>query len=137
MIQIRHNIFETNSSSTHSLVIMTNDEWKKVENGELFIDVFAAEHGKTELVDEEKLYKEAKEEYQESDDKYGRNYESWDDKIARLKVNYPKALETKDIIIFGFAGERFINTKSGVWHSHEVKQIDKDHVQVEFDHFFG
>lgn len=38
MIQIRQNIFETNSSSVHTLVICTEDEFKKFDNDELCID---------------------------------------------------------------------------------------------------
>ena len=34
MIQIRNKVFETNSSSTHSLVICTEDEFNKFESGE-------------------------------------------------------------------------------------------------------
>ena len=36
MLQIRKNVFETNSSSTHSLVIATASEFDKWENGELY-----------------------------------------------------------------------------------------------------
>lgn len=36
MITIRKNTFETNSSSTHSMVICTKDEWDKWAAGELF-----------------------------------------------------------------------------------------------------
>ena len=36
MIQIRRNVFETNSSSTHSITICTKDEFKKWQNGELY-----------------------------------------------------------------------------------------------------
>ena len=35
MIQIRKNVFETNSSSTHSLVITTEEEFEKFKNNEL------------------------------------------------------------------------------------------------------
>lgn len=35
MIQIRQNVFETNSSSTHSLVISTEDEFSRFSKGEL------------------------------------------------------------------------------------------------------
>lgn len=38
MIQVRNNIFETNSSSVHTLVICTEDEFKKFNNDELCID---------------------------------------------------------------------------------------------------
>lgn len=33
MIQIRHNVFETNSSSTHSLTMCTSDEYREFEKG--------------------------------------------------------------------------------------------------------
>jgi len=38
MIQVRNNIFETNSSSVHTLVICTEDEFKKFNNDELCLD---------------------------------------------------------------------------------------------------
>ena len=36
MEQIRRNVFETNSSSTHSITICSKDEFQKWKNGELF-----------------------------------------------------------------------------------------------------
>lgn len=36
MITIRQGTFETNSSSTHSIVICTEDEYKKWEKGDLY-----------------------------------------------------------------------------------------------------
>lgn len=41
MKQIRSGVFETNSSSTHSLVICTYDEFKKFIDGELIYDRYA------------------------------------------------------------------------------------------------
>ena len=38
MIQIRNNIFETNSSSVHSITLCSEDEFKKWKNGEIFFD---------------------------------------------------------------------------------------------------
>lgn len=38
MIQIRCGVFETNSSSTHSLIICTDEEYKKWQNNELILD---------------------------------------------------------------------------------------------------
>lgn len=35
MKQIRYGVFETNSSSTHSLTICSDEEYKKFESGEL------------------------------------------------------------------------------------------------------
>jgi hypothetical protein len=43
MIQIRRNVFETNSSSTHSLTICTNDEYCKWERGELYFKAYDEE----------------------------------------------------------------------------------------------
>lgn len=43
MIEIRKNIFETNSSSTHSLVIVSKDDWKKFKNNELVLNLYAGE----------------------------------------------------------------------------------------------
>ena len=43
MIQVRNKLFETNSSSTHSLVITTNDEWIKFMNNEMLIDLYSGE----------------------------------------------------------------------------------------------
>lgn len=39
MLQVRYGMFESNSSSTHTLVIAQNDEIKKLENNELLIDL--------------------------------------------------------------------------------------------------
>ena len=38
MLQIRRDVFETNSSSTHSLTIMDSDDFEKWCKGELYLD---------------------------------------------------------------------------------------------------
>ena len=38
MLKIRQNVFETNSSSTHSLILCSDEDYKKLNNEELFID---------------------------------------------------------------------------------------------------
>lgn len=43
MKQVRSNIFETNSSSTHCLVIASEEDWKKFENGEKVLDMETGE----------------------------------------------------------------------------------------------
>lgn len=40
MIQIRRGVFETNSSSTHSITMCTNDTYERWKNGELFFAVY-------------------------------------------------------------------------------------------------
>lgn len=41
MKQIRRGVFETNSSSTHSITICTREEFEKFENGELVCDMWS------------------------------------------------------------------------------------------------
>lgn len=38
MLQIRHGVFETNSSSTHSITMCTQAEFDAWKNGEVFFD---------------------------------------------------------------------------------------------------
>ena len=40
MKQIRYGVFETNSSSTHSLTICPDEEYKKFQSGELMYDTW-------------------------------------------------------------------------------------------------
>jgi len=37
-LQVRRGVFETNSSSTHSLTLYEKDEWEEFKNGETVID---------------------------------------------------------------------------------------------------
>jgi len=36
-VQIRHGAFETNSSSTHAVALLSDEEYKKYQNGEIMI----------------------------------------------------------------------------------------------------
>ena len=38
MLKIRQSVFETNSSSTHSLILCSDEDYAKLNNEELFID---------------------------------------------------------------------------------------------------
>lgn len=38
MLQVRRNVFETNSSSTHSITICTEDEYEMWKRGEIYWD---------------------------------------------------------------------------------------------------
>ena len=40
MKQIRYGVFETNSSSTHSLTICTDEEYQKFVSGEMSLDLY-------------------------------------------------------------------------------------------------
>lgn len=64
MRQIRRGVFETNSSSTHSLTICTEDQYNDWKAGKIFYDVYKEEFmDKVQLTDcekemAEKYYKE-------------------------------------------------------------------------------
>lgn len=66
MRQIRRGVFETNSSSTHSLTICTEDEFNKWKDGELMFDSYNYElvEVNTKITEEEK--ENAKEYYEDS-----------------------------------------------------------------------
>lgn len=54
MLQIRRNIFETNSSSVHAMTICTKDEYDKFRSGELYWDSWCdAIMSKEEILEEE------------------------------------------------------------------------------------
>lgn len=50
MKQVRFGVFETNSSSTHSLVICTEEEYERFRSGKMLLDRY-----QDELVDPENL----------------------------------------------------------------------------------
>ncbi len=81
MKQIRFGTFETNSSSTHSLVIGTPEQIEKWENGELFIYYY--DDYATEFKTKEELDQMAKtEEYFSRED--WKNGEEWDEATEYL-----------------------------------------------------
>ena len=58
MKQIRRSVFETNSSSTHSLTICTEDEFDKWLAGKVMFDTYDEKlvEVNTEITDEDKFY---------------------------------------------------------------------------------
>lgn len=147
MIQIRRNVFETNSSSTHSLVILREEDWEKVKAGELFIDVLDAERveGKgifPRLVTENYLIAEAREDYLEHERIFGKedhrdfhdgHYISWEEIMKECNGDY----EGYSLNLFGWAGEKYISPKNRVWEGHTEENLGDGRVKVEIDHFFG
>lgn len=55
---IRHSVFESNSSSTHSLCICTKDEYERWKNGELFYNEYTEKIVERPEFDERFLKKE-------------------------------------------------------------------------------
>lgn len=74
MIQVRSNVFETNSSSTHSLTMCSNDEFEKFKKGELVL-----QYGYKLVPLEEGLkeYPEATNAEELQEVSYG-DYQTWD-----------------------------------------------------------
>lgn len=58
MIQVRYGIFETNSSSTHSIFIVTEEEYKKLEKGELLINIGGRWYGGPDIITKEEAIDE-------------------------------------------------------------------------------
>ena len=85
--QIRYGVFETNSSSVHSLMVCTKEEFVKFKNGELYFDgwgdqfidpqVAHAKYTDAEMKDEE-IFKDYKEWIDSKDwfDTFLQNYTS-------------------------------------------------------------
>lgn len=61
---VRQGVFETNSSSVHSLTMAMKDDYEKFENGELFYIVYNYPYFKnvdTDFISRDELYQIAKE----------------------------------------------------------------------------
>lgn len=94
--QIRWGVFETNSSSVHSLTICDADTFKKWENGELLYNQWNDEFIKsiTELSDDQK--EDAKTSYMQEMEEY---WKGWDDLSEEEKGSwYQKYAEKHGLI---------------------------------------
>ena len=58
MIQVRYGMFETNSSSTHSIFIVTEEEYENLEKGELLINIGGRWRGDPDTITKEKAIDE-------------------------------------------------------------------------------
>lgn len=92
--QVRQGVFETNSSSTHSLTICTEDEYNKWKNGELLFDYWDDEFinpNNSFLTDDER--ESVKENY---NNKKGKYWKDWEDLSDEEKEElYAEKLERK------------------------------------------
>jgi hypothetical protein len=78
MKQIRRNVFETNSSSTHSLTLCSEDEFEKWKKGELLFDYWKEVFVESSSIsDEDKL--RAKAAYDDAKSNYWKDWESLSD----------------------------------------------------------
>lgn len=74
MRQIRKNVFETNSSSTHSLTMCTKEEYDNWKNGKLMFDIDSKKFV-SPLEVTSKDFKEAEINYESSKQKYQKNWD--------------------------------------------------------------
>lgn len=117
MIQVRNNVFETNSSSVHSITICPEDEFKKWKNGELLFDRYNDEL--ISLKEAEKIKEETRREAERHgyiEDEYDDNdriltynqFFDWqgDDSFLDYMEKYQthKNIGGVDIVAFGYYG---------------------------------
>ena len=93
MKTIRANTFETNSSSTHSMIILTEEEYNKLESRELYLDdgkVITKEEAKNIFL---KYMNEDKYEYDDNLS-FEENIKNYLDEFEYYPSEYPQSLET-------------------------------------------
>ena len=93
MKTIRANTFETNSSSTHSMIILTEEEYDKLESGELYLnddEVITKEEAKNIFL---KHMNEDKYIY-DDDLSFEENIKNYLDEFEYYPCEYPQSLKT-------------------------------------------
>ena len=85
MRQIRKNVFETNSSSTHTLAICTEDEYKDWQNGKLLFNKWRETFIKNTI----KITKQDREEAERCYNQYkGKYYKDWSELTDAEREEY-------------------------------------------------
>lgn len=98
MIKVRQGIFETNSSSTHSITMCTASDYEKWKNGEMYYDIWDEK-----LVPKEDVENES----EELDDDQYITYEQYDEKYCMEYETFHEQLATPNgetVIAFGYYG---------------------------------
>ena len=93
MKTIRANTFETNSSSTHSMIILTEEEYDKLESGELYLnddEVITKEEAKNIFL---KHMNEDKYIY-DDDLSFEENIKNYLDEFDYYSYDFPQSLKT-------------------------------------------
>ena len=87
MRQIRRGVFETNSSSTHSLTICSEEEFEAWRNGKLLFDEWGSEEFVPAYELNDSIKQMAVEEYEKNKTEYSKD---WEDLTEDAKDNYCK-----------------------------------------------
>ncbi len=85
MKQIRKNVFETNSSSTHTLAICTEDEYKKWQEGKMLFNKWNETFIKNNIIITKQDKVEAEERYNTYKGKY---YKDWSELTEAERDEY-------------------------------------------------
>ena len=103
--QIRFGVFETNSSSTHSLTIVNKDDYEKFENGEMLLDRY-----KEVLVTKDEAIEKLKRYYKEdevTDEMLEEDYAEHSYLGGEYYETFKKEFVTKNgdvVVAFGYYG---------------------------------
>lgn len=101
---IRYGVFETNSSSVHSLTIVSKEEFEKFKRGELIFD----KEMDALVVPKVKEEKNPPEEDDDYDEDYDYRYETYDNFGGDEYETFERRHKTKsgdEIVAFGYYGE--------------------------------
>lgn len=99
MIQVRNNIFETNSSSVHTLTLCSQEDFNKWKQGELIWDYGDEELVEPDSIEKDEFYDE--EDYLTYEDFFdGYNYHV---EYMETYVQH-KNVDGKDVVAFGYFG---------------------------------
>lgn len=105
--QVRFGVFETNSSSTHSLVICDKETFDKWKNGELLFDRWEEEFKeKYQLTNKDK--ERAKEYYNDNKDKFWKDWKDLGDEEKDewyTKFAYENNLIDEDLVSYDDYGK--------------------------------
>lgn len=97
MRQIRKNVFETNSSSTHCIAICTEDDYEKWKNGELFYNILTESFVKNDIVITQNDRQAAKEQYDRIGNKYYKDFNDLSEEIREEYIlNYVKTKKMQE-----------------------------------------
>lgn len=99
MISVRRNVFETNSSSTHSITMCSEDEYDKWKNGELFYKRWDGEfYTKEQIIEKARIRKKECIEKQEKGES-----------IYRYEEKYMKAETDEELYEVEYDEEEYQN----------------------------
>lgn len=113
MRQIRHGVFETNSSSTHSITMCLKSEYDQWKNGEMFFDRWGHKFVTKDVVDQQieeyrKEFLKHYPDYVQGDEKWDAEFEDW----IRYDKQYYSYREYRDDLEYETYSDTF-TTPSG------------------------